>query len=231
MANDGPIEVDTFHRKAPTAKPIFELIPKSNKISVNRGSTANIDVLITGYGEFERHKLSVLFNLHGVLDSDDPGEIEVPLVDQGDDGAIYGKPAIGHPDQVKQEIDPSGATMYLPLMIFYDDPEAGEWNEEMERNNYPRIVGEAQYGNRTFLRTSMNVASDAPPGDYNIAFALLYSDKLDAYQSVASVTIHVKSRAEELEVWSKWAAIAAVLIALSALLANVVISLYSLFLV
>ncbi|MFA9503925.1 hypothetical protein ACERIM_14270 [Natrinema sp. H-ect1] len=209
---------NSLSRKAPTSTPKYEIVPSTNKISVSKGEKATLRIYLTGYGEIERHKLTMFLEYDSLL-SGEGGNFSIPFAKNEDGGISYGKPAIESDDQFVREIEGNSTTVYITDFIFFDSP-AFEFPDEKGSEDwmYPVIISEGDWGKHAPIEVELNIDEDAEPGDYDFQMFLMYSDRLESYQSSTTVKIHVQSKVEEYEPWPQRFAIFGALVALASLI-------------
>ncbi|MFC6825241.1 hypothetical protein [Halopelagius fulvigenes] len=203
-------------RRVPTATPKYQIVTSTNRISVSQGEKTTFSVYLTGYGEIERHKMSVFLDYSSLLSG---GEIVIPFHKDNEGNVSFGGPVLEEGNQLVHQIQGNSATLFLSELLFIDNPgfESPPEDNALERL-YPVIVAEGDWSEHAPIQVELDIAEDAEPGDYDFQMFLLYSDRLDAFQSSAVVEIHVQSKVEEYEPWPQRFAILGALIALASLI-------------
>ncbi|WP_141465381.1 hypothetical protein [Salinadaptatus halalkaliphilus] len=174
---------------------------------ITNGDTIKIDFYFSGSG-FPPPNTKLYINFGGLkLNSEDPGEITtavdlVPAEKASEEYEVI-------EDETQSEDDVAtvaGSSVVDELQIDADSPSfihrTGfyyfvEKDDVDPSFSFRPIVSEVDHGGYAPISISLNLASDASPGDYEITSILTYGGDNVVKQSRAESTIHVNSKTEQ----------------------------------
>lgn len=196
-------------------EPQYTIVPILRTSHVNRGEKVIITFFISGVGEVKNNKLWIGTDYPYLLCDEDPGVAKpgyviedgqlIPLSDSSDptshdldlppeDVGIF----IKLPDQFFKTIDVDNGGNLVGVLEF------------SEQNEYSRQkLGEITYGGEKPIKLELNIAKDAPPGNYNIPVVFTYSGKNTTEHDSFDVQFHVNTKREEYEPWPTRVAVGA----------------------
>jgi len=229
---DGSIAVDkreiekdqpaTLTQASPQAAYILMLRNKTPRL--NAGETVEVEIYLSGYGMPERNKLYIQWSSDAVLDSKHPGVIQAWI------GSGIHKTSKQHgpikkdkPAEVsiRDKPDSGGLTFIFAKQNFLRPFQV----DEPKSHEVERIAAEFMWDDKPPVLLKLNTASNAPSGDYEIAFTFTYGNAQGLFQDYRTVSFRIRDWQER----NPWAVPSAFIIAFLSLLITAFGAVYPIF--
>ena len=163
----------------------YIVLPRVRTPSVNPGDNIDIELFLTGYGVPQRNKLYIAYSSQ-LIDASNPIRIQSSIAvasdGKGEKRALTGTEVL----QVN-DLDIAGCTMNLNKGYFMDRPQ-----EKVPADGIPQLTSEVTWDGHPPLLLMLRASQRAPAGDYDIHFALSYSDDAGMEISMARAIVHVR---------------------------------------
>lgn len=167
-------------------KSFYTLIPRLIKPAIKAGEIIEIEIYISGYGKIEKNKFTIYYSSN-LVNKFDAGIIEYNIKVAKD--KTTGKtiqPVSGKEYFDTHKLDDIGATITINEGYFLDIP-----NQSISDHGFPQIMSEKTFDNTPPFRIKINTSTKGIYGDYDIDFALTYSDGEEIMIDRKTLTIHV----------------------------------------
>jgi len=181
---------------------IYSIVTRNRTPRINPGGKVEIEIFLSGHGVPDKNKLYIQWSSPYIIDKRDPGNA-IFCLGSIDDKTGKASKALDPPWPIRK----TGIIISLNKLVFKEmpslvrvkDKEAIEtglrpviseyaWNERTERFDPPILL-------------TVNIAEDAPSGDYDISFTFTYGSEQNLSQDYKSVPFHITSWWERNQGW------------------------------
>jgi hypothetical protein len=197
---------------------VYSLVARNRTPIVNPGKQLEIEVFISGHGMPEEgNKLFVSWSSPYVIDVEGPGILTACISYATHKVTGKTQPVAGKEYTQTWELTSVGIVGNLNKGYFSEVPD-----RETREFGIGDVMGEHTWGDEPPLLLTLNMAKDAAPGDYEVAFIFTYSGEHGLLQDCKAVKFHITSWWERNQRWVLPLAIVAVGIAFASLVLTAV---------
>jgi len=177
---------------------IYSIVTRNRTPMVNPSGKLEIEFYLSGYGTPEKAKLNIQWSSPYVI-SEKPGRVTYCLEPFFDKAENQWKSAL-----ITDDINPTGELTILDKRFFKEMPslvkDPKKEKEAAEAELRP-VRSEYSLDRHPPILWSINIASNAPSGDYDVALTLTYGNEQNLRQDYKTVPFHITSWWERNQGW------------------------------
>lgn len=187
----------------------YSVVAAPSTVETKPDGTVELGVYVIGHGEVAANQLDVLHR-DPELRTEESGSAEFRAQITPNGEVVTGETAESAFDHA-EEIGETGTKLSFPGEFFT------ETKREPDNFDFPVRLLDDNHDGGPPIRYTLPVASDAPPGTYEVRLVFTYLTDDVVKQDRTTVPVRVRSFRERAEPWPTWATILAGLIALVSL--------------
>jgi hypothetical protein len=202
---------------------IYSLVLRNKTPKLNPGETVQVEIYLSGYGIPARNKLHIQWSSDDVVDNNQPGVIQAWLGSRIHEATKRKIPfKLVKPEEARIVLEgrphSGGLTIHLGSGTFLRPVQV----LEPKNDEFERVACELMWDGKPPLLLNLKTSSDAPSGDYEIAFTFTYADGQGLFQDRRTVQFHIRDWQER----NTWIVPSAFIIAFLSLLVTAIGTVY-----